>query len=112
MGELACSRAILRPWPARVDKWKTMPDLDPNIEVRTRSDEKWGLIVRESDADDAIFMHVVISKKGNELDVIGWIKGRDAKQDVFWDNFGGHGYAWFVPKEFLKPLEMLDLEGQ
>jgi len=79
-------------------------DVGEKIEVRWRR-EQWDLIVREKDHDERAY--VLVRGEMPEYEIVGWIWGRDAKKPEFWKNPGGHGYAFFVPEKFLRPISEL-----
>ena len=101
-GELAFARAVDRYWAGPVNNFKEA-DVGDRIQVRTRGHSQADLIVREDDADDQAF--VLVTGKAPTFQVHGWIWGRTAKNPGWWHNHGGHGWAYFVPRVFLRQID-------
>lgn len=104
IGELVVAKVLGIYWDGSVNTF-SRSDL-PGVEVRTRSEPYYDLIVRENDKDDAVF--VLVTGKCPSYVVRGWLKGREAKQQQWLKNHGGRPPAFFVPQEALKPLKVLD----
>lgn len=94
-GELAYAKAANRFWGGSVGTFKA-PDLAGRIQIRTRSDVNYDLIVRDADNDDDIFVLVV--GQAPIYTVVGWITGKDAKQARYLQSHGGRSSAYFVPQ--------------
>lgn len=77
MGELAFAKGSGLSWSRSVNAPKGDPDVLPNWQVRTRSEDWHDLIVRGDDDDDALFALMI----GQEPVFIfgGWIRAKDAK---------------------------------
>lgn len=78
------------------------------FEVRTRSRQGYDLIVHPKDKDDAIFILVVGIDGTYELQ--GWIRGADAKQQRHWNEPVKGRAAFFVRREFLNPMDTLEVK--
>lgn len=102
VGEYVVARALGLFWagPGRL----AAPDVG-TLQVRTRSQADYDLIVHPRDADDAVFVLVT----GQELRYVvrGWMYGRDAKQRHFWRDPAGNRPAFFVPQACLRRIEEL-----
>lgn len=91
-------------WPGSVNTFKAH-DL-PGLEVRTRSEHAYELIVREDDDPDTLF--VLVTGKCPEYYVRGFIKGSDAFSRPQWlRDHGGREPAYFIPHASLSPTELL-----
>lgn len=105
VGELAVAKAIGVSWTGSVDTFKTVPDLEGGVQVRHRSNPTWDLIVRKNDSDTDIF----ILSRGmppGAIEVVGWIKGSDAKNEEWLKDYGNFGKpAYFVPTWALKEIK-------
>ena len=101
-GELAFARAVDRYWAGPVNNFKDA-DLGDKVQVRTRTHHNQDLIVREGDSPDHAY--VLVTGKAPEFRVWGWIWGRDAKREEWHANYGGYGWAYFVPKDALRPVD-------
>lgn len=102
-GELAVAKFLGIYWNGSIDTWKDN-DL-PGLQVRTRSLDTYGLIVRPNDSDDATW--VLITGRCPTYRVRGWINGRDAKRPEWLANHAGRPPAYFVPAEQLNPMNEL-----
>jgi hypothetical protein len=104
--ELAAANALGLFWPARVNTFKSLPDIDPWIEVRSGRTGGKKLIVRPGDNSKSAFVLVVGAAP--KYDVLGWMWGSDAKKKKYLDDCNnGRPAAYFVPMEDLCPLEDL-----
>jgi hypothetical protein len=103
-GEMAASKALGIHNPQSINNF-TGPDLGSAIQVRTRSQDHYDLIVRPGDNPEEVY--VLVTGTAPEYTVRGWIKGQDAQQDKWINDHGGHGSAWFVPQSALSPIEQL-----
>ncbi len=88
--ELAASKFIGRRWTMSIGEVFAEPDLEPNVEVRFTRHQGGGLIVREQDTVDRVYMLLVGSIPTYR--VAGWIKGEEARRDEHrWEE------VWRVP---------------
>lgn len=102
--EKAVAKQLNLNWNASINTFANgVADVGERIEVRWRRERD--LIVREKDHNDRFF--VLVRGDLPRYEIIGWIRGKDAKQPEFWINPGGHGWAWFVPEDHLKPVSEL-----
>lgn len=105
-GELAAAKAYEVEAPLLEGVYHRLADIGLGGEVRTRSRASYDLIVRNDDSDDRYFILVIGTDQAESLlEVVGGIYGDQAKKDQFRKNYGGKGYAWFVPRESLEPAE-------
>lgn len=106
-GELAVAKAMGRYWNGGVDTFKG-PDVPGqaadtgSIQVRTRSNRDYDLIVRPNDADQDVF--ILVTGRAPEFEVHGWIRGREAKQEMWLRTYGDRPPAYFVPQAALQRL--------
>ena len=108
-GELAVAKALGRYWNGSVDTFK---DADipgehtaigfGKVQVRTRSNAYYDLIVRPDDADQDVY--ILVTGRAPEFEVHGWIRGRDAKQKMWLRTYGDRPAAYFVPQSALQRL--------
>lgn len=82
-------------------------DVGDRYEVRTTTRKDGCLILRDTDNSDSIFVFVTIDNLTATIE--GWIRGRDGKNDEFARNPHDWGKAYFVPKKFLRSLDLLKL---
>lgn len=103
-GELAFAKAADAFWSGSVDTFSKGGDVG-KVQIRTRSKPEYDLIVRAKDRDEDLFVLVV--GVAPEYEVVGAIRGGDAKQDRWEKSYGGRPSAWFVPKDELLPFDEL-----
>ena len=118
MGELAVAKFLGIEWPARVDTFHGPPDLDPDIEVKTRQNHAWGLMIRHCDPVDNRRYILVTKEIGNpEFRLHGWINGSEIRTDEHWNTEitkrNGRPPMWLVEQHELNPMKVLRmaLEG-
>lgn len=105
--ELCIARFCEVPWPAGIDVFRRGTDVDI-LEVRSRTELWYAMIVRDADPNDRPVVLVV--GEGAVLWAIGWMLAGDAKKQESWrDNHGGRPPAWFVPKVALHPMSTLPI---
>lgn len=103
-GELVVAKALNIYWAGGINIFK-LPDVDNNIQVRTRSKHFYDLIVRQNDSDDDLFVHVTGTCPNYKIH--GYMQGRDAKREQWLFDHGNRPPAYFVPQEELVPIEDL-----
>ena len=103
-GEAAAAKALNVYWSGSQGTFKTGGDVY-TYQIRTRSDHTYDLIVRDDDADDAVF--ILVRGRVPHFDVVGWILASHAKQPQWSQTYGGRPAAYFVPASALHPLETL-----
>jgi len=105
VGELALAK-YLNLYPGyTLNNFHGMGSDVSGMEVRCRHRGNYDLIVRKDDDPNKIY--VLVRGIPPEMEVVGWILGRDAMNDRFLEQHGGFGSAWFVPGSFLNPVESL-----
>lgn len=102
-GELAVARCLDRYYAGTVNGGKG-EDVGA-LQVRTRTEHDWDLIVRHDDCDDDRF--VLVTGAMPAYVARGWIVGGDAKRSEWLGDHGGHGEAFFVPQPALSAIEIL-----
>jgi hypothetical protein len=111
LGELACCKALGVFFPATINTGKSIADIPPNLEIKTRPDSGTRphdrkLIIRDNDIDSRIF--VLVLGAAPTYRIMGWIKCAEAKKHDDWKfDPNGQGEAWWVPVEALKPLDIV-----
>ena len=101
-GELAFARFRNLYWSGSVGTYRRGGDVGP-IQVRTRSRADYDLIVRNTDRSEDIFVLVIGTIP--RFEIIGWIRGGDAKQPQYLKRHGDRPAAYFVPRSALRPFE-------
>lgn len=104
LGECAFAKATNRYWSGSVNTFKAA-DIGGNIQIRTRSQHSYDLIVRDDDHDEDVF--VLVTGGPQEFTIHGWMQAADAKKPRFKSNYGGYGEAFFVPQSALRPIDPL-----
>ena len=104
-GEMAFARVMGWYYSCSVNTFKNGGDVGA-IQVRTRSQHDYELIVRVDDRDDDQF--VLVTGRAPDFIVRGWILGAEAKRPKEWlQTYGNREPAYFVPHSALLPLELL-----
>jgi hypothetical protein len=98
-GELAMARVCNQHWGGSVNTFHLKPDVG-QVEVRTRSQHDYELIVRKDDADDRNF--VLVTGRAPTFKVHGYILASDAKRKHWLATHGNRPAAYFVPTPMLK----------
>ena len=102
--ELAVAKLLNRYWNGTVGE--TKPGDVGGIEVRSSTKHNNRMIVYENAPDDTPF--IFVTGKIPNLEIRGWMTGKDAKKHEYWTNpSGGDRYAYFVPVADLKPMHHL-----
>jgi hypothetical protein len=102
-GEMAAAKALGIYWDGSINSF-SRDDL-PGLQVRTRSQDHYDLIVRPSDSDDSTFL--LVTGRCPHYTVHGWIKAADAKRPEYEQAHGGRTPAYFVPRDALHSLDTL-----
>jgi hypothetical protein len=103
-GEIAFAKSMNWFYSGSVNTYKEGGDVG-EIQVRTRSQHDYDLIIRKNDRDSSVF--VLVTGKIPEYIVHGWILAKDAKRQEFVKNYGGRPPAYFIPKKALNSLGSL-----
>jgi hypothetical protein len=104
-GEMAFAKAAGRYYASPVNTFKEGGDVG-DVQVRTRSRMDYDLLVRPSDRDRDVF--VLVLGKIPTFDVVGWMRGSDAKNEKWLNAHGNRPPAYFVPRSELSPIETLN----
>jgi len=104
-GEMAFAKCSGLYWSASINTFKNGGDVG-NIQVRTRSRADYDLIVRPDERDDDKF--VLVTGTAPSYQVVGWIRGGDAKRETWKQTYGNRPPAFFVPKHELRPIEEIN----
>ena len=100
-GEFAVSKYLNVHFGFHCNTFTSGTDVGP-YEVRTRSEHRYDLLVRNRDDDDKIYIHV--TGRAPHYVIRGWLRGHDAKKKKFAKDYGGRPTAYFVPEEHLNPV--------
>lgn len=102
-GEIAYAKARGIYFEPRINSYKGA-DFGLNVQVRTRSDPSYDLLIRDNDNPEHFY--VLVTGMAPTYTVVGWIKGADAMMQPAWrKDWGGRGEAWFVPQLALTPFK-------
>jgi hypothetical protein len=77
----------------------------PGIDVKTRSKASYDLIVQKR--EDPRKKFVLVTIENQKTLIHGWCYGEEAMQEQFWADPARGRPAYFVPKEYLRPMETL-----
>ena len=109
-GEMAGSKWCGYYWPGTVGTFgyggdAGIPSSDPGPQFRTRSRDYYDLIVRPNDRDEDWFILVVGRRPSYHI--VGWLYGKEAKQERWVKKYGGRPPAYFIPQANLRsPFEL------
>jgi hypothetical protein len=104
-GEVAAAKALNMYWPATVNTFDCA-DLGERIQIKTRSNPDFDLIVRQRDSDHHYF--VLVTGVCPVYNVCGFLLGAEAKQEKWIKDYGNRkAPAYFVPQKALKPISDL-----
>lgn len=111
-GEMAAAKKLNIYWNCDIkrgenDSTKSInADLNKNIQIRTSSYPDRGILISKKDEEKNKHNHKfisVIERNEKTYELIGWIYGYEGMKKEYLDN-KRIGYAYFVPKEILKPM--------
>jgi hypothetical protein len=104
VGELVVAKYLNIYWDGSVNTYKSGHDVG-GYEVRTRSKSWYELLIRPDDKDDAIY--ILVTGKGFDYKIRGWLLGKDAKRKEWFKAHGGRDPAYFAPQSVLHPMSEL-----
>lgn len=100
IGELAVSKWMNIPWKASINKFKDTADVGEDVEVRHRLNAKHDLIIRNGD-DPARYYFLTTGDAPN-VNIVGYIQGREGMLEQYKAAHGGYKIAYFVPQSALR----------
>jgi hypothetical protein len=104
-GEMAVAKAFGVYWNPTVNTYQDGGDVGDEWQVRTRSRDDYELYVRPRDLEKkADKPFILVTGAAPRFRIVGWMIGKDAKRDKWWQMHGGKPGAWFVPQSCLRPL--------
>lgn len=80
-------------------------DLPGNIDVKTRSNARYDLIVQKNEDPNKKFVLVTIENRQTLLH--GWCYGHEGIKEIYWADPARGRPAYFVPQSALRPMETL-----
>jgi len=92
-GEYAAARFLNVCWTGSVGTFGE--DLKPNIEVKTRSNHSYDLLIRNNEDLDKIF--ILVTGTAPHFWVRGWAVGKHVVSDKWIKYYGNRPGAWFIP---------------
>jgi hypothetical protein len=98
--EMAVAKLLNRYWSASVDTYTRGADVGKVIQVRWRSKDHYRLIVRPHDKEEHFYF--LVRGRAPEFNVVGFIRGKDAKRQEWYEEHGGYAGAYFVPDKALR----------
>lgn len=102
--ELCVAKELGIYWNGGIDTFKDA-DLGLNIQVRWTPSHSNNLIVREADSDDAYY--VLVTGELPTMRIHGYVQGSYAKNDYWKRAPNGRPPAYFVTKDYLRPVAEL-----
>lgn len=107
--ELCVAKALGIYWNGGIDTFKN-PDLGHNIQVRWTPSHSNSLIVRSADPDTDYY--VLVTGTLPTLTIQGYALGSYAKNEYWSKAPNGRPPAYFVPKDYLRPVIELKAIGK
>lgn len=105
-GEMAVAKALNLFWSGAVGNYSAA-DVGGFVEVRSAMQPGHSLILHPDDRDEAPFVLCYVTRKP-EIELLGWLWGRDGKAQRYWsDPSGKNRPAFFVPQRELRPMPEL-----
>jgi hypothetical protein len=109
-GELAAAKALHRFWFMGVNDKKEDPDVFPDIQIRTRSQNDWDL--KLTDKDPAEHRYVLVVGHEPHFRIAGWIWGHEGFKIAESKDYGNRGSpAMWVPQNKLYDARELIWNG-
>lgn len=116
-GEVALAKWLDVYWGGSVNCYRNIKGDVGDYEVRTRTRKDYELLIRPDDVVDTAFYILAHSFPPNTFKeapvgglgvrLMGWMRGRDAKNPKWIAHHGGRAPAYFVPHTELHPMSML-----
>lgn len=88
-----------------LDVFHTKTDTTDGVEIRSITSMDHCLIVRNDDPDERKYILVYVNRNA-ECQMIGWIRGIEAKKKQWERNPGGKRPSWFVPMQELNEFDL------
>lgn len=102
-GEIAVAKSAGVFFLPSVNTFHRVPDFLSDYEVRSTDLPDGSLIVRDNDDDNR--RYILATVVDDVVNLVGWIKGKDAKKQEWLRDPGGRRPSWFVPQSHLMPIE-------
>ena len=103
-GEFSVCRWKGIPYVPTFNTYHKKPDIEPDIEVRTRSADWHDLYVRDDDNLNYRFV-LVTGERPPQFIIRGWCWGHEAKERGVWKDPNGRGAAWWVRQDRLRDMD-------
>jgi hypothetical protein len=94
-GEAAAAKFLNVFFSGSVEIFTGKPDLEPNIEVKTRSSHSYDLLIRKHEDLSQVF--VLVTGTAPDFWIRGWGIGSDLVSDEYLQSYGNRPAAWFIP---------------
>lgn len=102
-GEMAVAKGLGIYNPMTLDTYRDA-DLGLDIQVKTRSEDHYDMILSEGDPSEAVYILVVGSMP--DFRIVGWLNGKDAKKKKYFKSFLGN-MRFVVPQSAFKSISTL-----
>jgi hypothetical protein len=102
-GELAVAKSAGVFFLPSVNTFHRVPDFLSDYEVRSTDLPGGCLIVRNNDDNER--RYILATVLDDVVNLVGWIKGSDAKRQEWLRDPGNRRPSWFVPQASLSPIE-------
>lgn len=112
LGEIASAKALNMHWQPAMVYDAAQIDVGGSFEIRTTDNPYGNLIMKKKDRD--YLPYILVIAKPPYFKLVGWMMGRDAKSDQYWDVGKAAGGKlrvpnWLVPSVKLKGMDEISL---
>lgn len=109
--ECAVAKHLQRYWHMGVNTFKGVPDVAPDIEVRSTDLMTGRLILRKDDPAERPYVLVYWERAAENMCpkfwILGWICGRDGMRDEWWESNKNGEPCYWVPQSALSDVDYL-----
>jgi hypothetical protein len=105
-GELAVAKAMNWYYDGSVNTFKNGYDVY-KVQVRTRKEKHYDLLVRSDDRDEDVFV-LVIPQNDREFIIHGWQVAKKCKQKEFESKNNSRPVAYFYPQKLLNSMDTIN----
>ena len=93
-------------WDGSVNTFHAIADImGAGVEIRTTDLDDGRMIIRDNDDGARIF--ILVTGKGPEFKIRGWLYGSECKKPAWESNPNGYRPAWFVPQCALRSFSII-----
>tara|TARA_R100000963_G_scaffold34969_1_gene30522 strand:- start:592 stop:1104 length:513 start_codon:yes stop_codon:yes gene_type:complete len=111
VAEYAVSLLLNKEWIGFSENFQNIEsDVGNNLQIRSTYLPHGNLILHQKDADNQKFVLVKLHNLPN-VDVVGWVMGKDAKQEQFWTEPVKNRPCYMYPSQLLQDMDDIETHG-